>query len=115
MTSSDGNEKMPTRTVKRTPRRGQILDANYTPLVTSVSFYDIHMDPVVIKQELFDREISNFCAELSDLYPNKSAHEYEVYIRKARVIVHATYSFKKMVTNDERKKLREMPIFNKGD
>jgi cell division protein FtsI (penicillin-binding protein 3) len=114
MTSSDGNEKMPTRTVKRTPRRGQILDANYTPLVTSVSFYDIHMDPVVIKQELFDREISNLCAELSDLYPNKSAHEYEVYIRKARVDSSRYLLIKKMVTNDERKKLRAMPIFNKG-
>ena len=37
--SSEGGENMPTRVTKRTPRRGQILDANYTPLVTSVSFF----------------------------------------------------------------------------
>ena len=114
MTSSDGNEKMPTRTVKRAPRRGQILDANYTPLVTSVSFYVIHMDPVVINKELFDREISNLCTELANLYPTKSAHEYEVYIRKARIDSSRYLLIKKMVTNDERKKLRAMPIFNKG-
>ena len=35
------NEKIPIRYVKRTPRRGQILDVNYTPLVTSVSFFCI--------------------------------------------------------------------------
>ena len=114
MTSSDGNEKMPTRTVKKTPRRGQILDANYTPLVTSVSFYDIHMDPVVIKQELFDKEISNLCKELSEMYPSKTAHEYENYIRKARKDSVRYLLIKKKVTNVERKQLRSMPIFEKG-
>ncbi|MDG1147879.1 MAG: hypothetical protein P8N52_06190, partial [Crocinitomicaceae bacterium] len=54
MSSTDGNVKMPTRTVKRSPRRGQILDANYTPLVTSISFFDIHMDPTVIKEKIFN-------------------------------------------------------------
>ena len=48
LSSSNGTEKMPTRTVLKEPRRGELLDFNYTPLVTSVSFYDIHMDPTVV-------------------------------------------------------------------
>lgn len=114
MSSTDGNEKMPTRTVKRTPRRGQILDANYTPLVTSVSFFDIHMDPTVIKQDLFDEQISSLCIELTELYPEKSAKEYERFIRQGRKRGSRYLLIKKKATNEERKKLREMPIFEKG-
>ncbi|MCH2229867.1 MAG: transpeptidase family protein [Crocinitomicaceae bacterium] len=114
MSSTDGNEKMPTRTVKRTPRRGQILDANYTPLVTSVSFFDIHMDPTVVKDKLFDEQISSLCIELADLYPEKSAKEYETMIREGRNRGARYLLIKKKATNEERKKLREMPIFEKG-
>lgn len=114
MASTDGQEKMPTRTVKRTPRRGQILDANYTPLVTSVSFYDIHMDPTVVKEEIFSTEVSSLAKELSKMYPTKSAHEYEVYIREGRKKGARYLLIKKMVTSEERKKLREMPIFKLG-
>lgn len=114
MTSNGAHEKLPTRIVKKQPRMGQILDADYTPLVTSVSFYDIHMDPVVVKQSLFDKEISNLASELSKMYPNKSKGEYERYIRKARRDSSRYILIKKKVTNDERKKLSTFPIFNKG-
>ena len=50
---------LPVRTTERIPRRGEILDVNYTPLVTSVSLYEIHMDPTVVKQEVFDKEIND--------------------------------------------------------
>ena len=53
----DGSEKIPTRQIERIPRRGEILDINKTPLLTSVSFFDIHMDPTVCKQEIFDKNI----------------------------------------------------------
>ena len=62
-------EKIPTRAVKRYPRRGEVLDRNYTPLVTSVSFYDIHMDPGVVDQEVFDRDISDLARGLSGNLP----------------------------------------------
>ena len=112
--SSETGENMPTRVTKRTPRRGQILDANYTPLVTSVSFYDIHMDPTVIKDKLFDKEISNLCTELAELFPSKTAHEYEVYIKKGRTKKRRYLLLKKKASNAERKKLHLMPIFKEG-
>lgn len=114
LSSSDGNEKMPTRTVLREPRRGQILDANYTPLVTSVSFYDIHMDPLVVKRDLFDKEVSNLCIALNDMYPEKTARKYEQEIREARADSVRYLLIRRKVTNEERKKLREMPIFKEG-
>jgi cell division protein FtsI (penicillin-binding protein 3) len=114
MTSSDGNEKMPTRVVERTPRRGQILDANYTPLVTSVSFYDIHMDPQVPDEELFNRDVHALCEGLHKLFPEKSTRQYEERIRKGRRDGSRYILIKRKATNEERKELRKLPIFEKG-
>src|SRR5690606_35298210 len=114
LSSTDGNERMPTRVVKREPRRGQILDNNYTPLVTSVSFFDIHMDPTVVKDDVFEKEVRNLSIELNKLWPEKSAREYEDLIRTGKrresryVLIH------KKASNEERKLLHKMPIFNLG-
>ena len=114
MSSANGNEKIPTRTVKSKPRRGQILDANYTPLVTSISFYDIHMDPTVINENVFNEQIEELCSELSKLFPNKNPKEYELKIRKARKNKSRYVLIKKKATNEERKKLNQLPIFKLG-
>lgn len=113
-TSTITNKKLPTRIVKRVPRRGQILDANYTPLVTSISFYDIHMDPTVIKAKLFNKEIHQLSIELSALFQNKTAKEYEIYIKRGRENNKRYLLLKKKATNVERKALHEMPIFKEG-
>ena len=112
--AADGNDKIPTRTVEREPRRGQIVDINYRPLVTSVSFYDIHMDPTVAKQEVFDKDLHTLCVELNKMYPSKSVGDYEYMIRNGRTKNSRYLLIKKKATNDERKKLREMPIFEHG-
>ncbi len=114
MASTDGNEVIPTRTVKREPRRGQILDNNYTPLVTSISFFDIHMDPTVIDNDLFEEEIKKLSLELNKLFPNKTAKEYEDFIRAGRDRKSRYLLIHKKATNEERKALRKMPIFEKG-
>ncbi len=107
-------EKMPVRTVKKIPRRGEILDVNYTPLVTSVSFYDIHMDPTVVDQKTFDTDLGELCKGLTRFYPERSAREWETYIRTARNRGSRYVMIRKKVTNDERKRLRELPIFKLG-
>ena len=114
MASANGNEKIPTRTVKSIPRRGQILDANYTPLVTSISFYDIHMDPTVITETVFNEQIEELCSKLSTLFPNSNPKEYELKIRKARKKNSRYVLIKKKATNEERKKLKQFPIFKLG-
>ncbi|MCJ8291762.1 MAG: transpeptidase family protein [Crocinitomicaceae bacterium] len=114
MSTSAGSVKMPTRTVDRTPRRGQIVDANYTPLVTSVSFYDIHMDPTVVPQAMIDSSLSDLAVALNELYPEKTAREYERIVLSGRTNGRRYVLIHKRATNEERKKLNEMPIFKEG-
>jgi cell division protein FtsI (penicillin-binding protein 3) len=113
--SGKKNEKIPIRYVKRTPRRGQILDANYTPLVTSVSLYDIRMDPTVVKEKVFEEEVTDLARGLAAMYPkDRSAREYENSIRSARERGSRYLLIRKKVTNDERRKIAKLPIFNRG-
>ena len=112
--SASTEEKMPIRPVKRIPRRGEILDANYTPLVTSVSFYDIHMDPTVVDQKTFDAEVTNLASGLAKMYPVKTSREYENMIRTGRQRKSRYLMIRKKVTNEERKALASLPIFKLG-
>ena len=111
---NDVDKKLPVQIVKRVPRMGEILDMNGIPLVTSVTFYDIHMDPTVVDQKVFDSELAGLAAGLHRLYPDKSAREYENEIRRARESKSRYLLIRKRVTNDERKRLNKLPIFNLG-
>ncbi len=110
----ESDEVIPVRIVKRYPRMGEILDENMVPLVSSVTFYDIHMDPTVVKQEIFDEKVSELAAGLSRIYPEKTAREYENQIRSARANGSRYLSIKNKVTNEQRKRLRTLPIFELG-
>lgn len=110
----ESDEVIPVRIVKRYPRMGEILDENMVPLVSSVTFYDIHMDPTVVKQEIFDEKVSELAEGLSRIYPEKTAREYENQIRSARANGSRYLSIKNKVTNEQRKRLRALPIFELG-
>lgn len=107
-------EKVPTRTMEKYPRRGEILDRNYTPLLTSVSFYDLYMDPTVVDQEAFDRDISDLCKGLHDLFPQTSARDYEAFIRAGRARGNRYLIIKKGATNAQRREVALLPIFKLG-
>ena len=108
------DKKIPVRTVKRIPRMGEILDRNGIPLVTSVTYYDIHMDPTVVDQKVFDDELSDLGEELHKIYPDKSANEYIDLIRKGRFNKSRYVHIRSRVTNEERKRLSKLPIFREG-
>lgn len=107
-------EKIPTRMVKKYPRRGEVLDRNYTPLITSVSFFDIHMDPTVVDKEVFDEELGDLCAGLSKIFRETSARDFENYIRRGRANGRRYITIKLRATNEQRNQVRELPIFNLG-
>ncbi len=109
-----GPGKIPTRSVLRYPRRGEIMDRNYTPLITSVSFFDIHMDPTVVDQEIFDKEIGALCAGLHRIFPETSARDFENYIRKGRARGRRYLTIKLRATNEQRRELAKLPIFERG-
>lgn len=106
--------QLPTRVVNRVPRMGQILDRNEVPLITSVTFYDIYMDPTVVEEKLFDAKVSELAQGLHGLYPVNSARSYEEKIRKARANGVRYLLIRRKVTNYERKRLRKLPIFDLG-
>lgn len=107
-------EKIPTRIVKRSPRLGEVLDANRTPLVTSVSKFDIYMDPTVASQQNFDKYVTDLSRGLSKLFPEMSAREFENHIRQGRARKSRYLLIKKKVTNAERRQMSELPLFNLG-
>jgi cell division protein FtsI (penicillin-binding protein 3) len=107
-------EKIPTRMVNKYPRRGEILDRNYTPLLTSVSFYNLHMDPTVVDQDVFDKEVGDLALGLSRLFPETSARDFENYIRKGRVRGKRYLTIKMRANNEQRRQVKELPIFRLG-
>ena len=108
------SDKIQQRSAMITPRRGEILDANASPLVTSVAFYDIYVDPTTVKKEVWEKNISDLSKGLSELFGDKTAREYENYLREARSKKQRYVLIKKGVTNEVRLALRKLPIFELG-
>jgi cell division protein FtsI (penicillin-binding protein 3) len=113
---SDGKkeEKLPVKYVQKDPRRGEILDSEYTPLATTVTYYEVRLDPTVIDQRVFDRELMALCRELESFNANKTAREYFNSILLARKRGNRYLLLFRKVTNEQRKKLRTFPIFSLG-
>lgn len=107
-------EKIPTRIVKRMPRLGDVLDIHRTPLVTSVSKFDIYMDPLVPSQDVFDKNVTELSRGLHNLFPDMSAREFENHIRQGRNRKSRYLLIRRKVSNAERRQIRELPIFNLG-
>ena len=113
---STPQEKLPTRTILRLPRRGEILDANYTPLVTSVSFYEIYMDPTVVDQKIFDDSITDLANGIATIFPDqyRTSRYWEEKIRQIRAKKKRYLRIKSKASNEDRRRLRALPIFNMG-
>ncbi len=110
----EAESRIPKRYVDKIPRMGDILDCNGISLVTSVSLFDIYMDPTVPKAEVFDSEITELSGKLATIFPDMSAREYENYIRRARARGNRYLLLKKKATNEQRRILRTFPIFELG-
>lgn len=113
-TTPGSGPKLEQRIATIEPRRGEILDAHLNPLVTSVSFYDIYMDPVTVDEKVWRQGIGELSAGLSQMFGDRTPREYEEYLREAREQKRRYVLIKRRATNEERKKLRQLPIFNRG-
>ena len=96
------------------PRRGEVLDINGSPLVTSVAFYDIYMDPTIVKKDVWQSNIQALCDSLSKVFPEKTPKEFRVYLENARTRKNRYVPLRKNVSNDTRKRLRTFPILELG-
>ncbi|MFM8244134.1 MAG: hypothetical protein ACKN86_15125, partial [Crocinitomicaceae bacterium] len=111
---SSSDDKIPYRTVERLARKGEILDRNYNTLLTHVTYYDIYMDPTVVDQKVFDKDLNELGQALQKMYPKENEAHYVDLILKARKEGSRSVLIRKAVTNDQRLKLRKLPIFKLG-
>ncbi|MBT5438324.1 MAG: transpeptidase family protein [Flavobacteriales bacterium] len=109
-----GDDRIPKKTINEEAEYGDILDKDLNPLVTTISYYDIAMDPSVVDQKVFDTEISKLSEGLSEIFKDRTPREYENLIRSKRANSKEYVLLQKQVTNDQRKQLRKLPIFELG-
>ncbi|WP_339043911.1 penicillin-binding protein [Cardinium endosymbiont of Tipula unca] len=95
--------------------RGNIYADNGSLLATSLPFYTVALDPTVSSDESFKHGIDLLSTNLSDFYGDFPAKYYKEKITHARkknkkyLTIH-----KKYITYEERKKMRQWPIFEQG-
>lgn len=111
---SSTSEMIKTREAKKEPRRGEILDSKGSPLLTSVSEFDIYFDPVTVDTKDFNAEIENLSIELAKIFPKRNARDWETYLRNAKAKKRRYVLIEKKVKSETRRKLRTLPIFNLG-
>ena len=113
---SESDSKIPDSTIMKPARKGDILDRNMNTLLTHVPYYDIYMDPTVIKEEILDKDLNNLAQGLQDVLKekNKTAQYFIDKILSAREQGKMSILIKRKVTNEQRNKLKSLPIFNLG-
>ena len=116
LSNDDSAGKMPIRYVKRYPRMGEVLDCNGVSLVTSISYYNLYMDPTVPSKELFDSQITDLSIKMSKMFPKSYAtpREFEMYVRVQRKQGNKYLLIKKKVTNEQRRYIKTFPIYKEG-
>lgn len=102
--------------------RGNIFDKNGNLLATSLPFFEIRMDLLVPRQDLFDREIDSLAISLANFFPEgKSSYEWRSEMITARKDGKAgkksgsRYHFiKRNLTFDQVDIIRDFPLFRHG-
>ncbi len=113
---SVSSKEIPTRIVEKSPHMGNILDCNNTTLLTTVSFYDIFMDPTAASDKEFKSKYVKLGEKLFKLFPKsfQSSREYSNYIKNQREDTIRYLIIKRKVTNEQRNLIRKFPIFENG-
>ena len=95
--------------------RGNIYSDNGSLLATSLPFYKIALDPTLVKDEIFRRDIDSLSLLLASYYKDRSATDYKRMILDAResgkqyLILN-----KKQINFQTKKEMSTWPIFREG-
>ena len=101
--------------VKIKASRGNIFSDDGSLLAISMPLYNIYMDLSVIEKNTFSSEIESLSIALSELFNDKSAKEYEKYLRDSRARKKNKYvKLKNKVTHNDLNLLKDFPILNLG-
>ena len=95
--------------------RGNIFSDDGSLLAISMPLYNVFLDLSVIDEQLFDDDISNLSQSLSILFKDKSAKEYEQYLRDSRSKKRNKYvKLRNKVSHNELTMLKSFPILKLG-
>lgn len=94
--------------------RGNVISKNGTLLATSVPRYSIYFDPVSVKSDLFDSEVTQLADSLSRLLKNKSKQQYVSYLKDARAKKRRYVKIANKVSVADYKRMQKFPIFREG-
>ena len=94
--------------------RGNVFSKNGTLLATSVPRYSIYFDPLSVKADLFNSEVSQLADSLSRLLKNKSKQQYVSYLKDARAKKKRYVKIANKVSVGDYKRMQKFPIFREG-
>ena len=93
--------------------RGNVYDANYNLLATSVPKFDVRFDAVTVAEKLFKDEVENLAKSLSNEFGKSTAY-YSKLLRKARVNKNRYLLLCRNVGYAQYMRVKSFPILNKG-
>ena len=95
--------------------RGNILSDDGSLLAISMPLYNIFLDMSVMSDVLFDRHIVEISDALSNLFEDKTAEEYDQFLRLAKNSKKNKYvRLQLKATHNDLKVLKSLPIFKLG-
>lgn len=97
--------------------RGNVFADNEprTTLALSVPRYNVYMDLMTVKEELFEASIEALSDSLSSIFSHKTKIEWESTLRYEREVDSNQYfKIKTRLKNAELRRLKTFPIFKKG-
>lgn len=112
--SSGNAKKKKERIVKIAAMRGEIKDADGNALVTSVPYYELRMDPTVVKSKLFKDSLSALCKGLASIFPEHDQLSLMTKLQQARNKGNRYLKIEAGVPHDVLEQVKELPIFNMG-
>jgi len=93
--------------------RGNVVSEDGNLLATSMSKYDIRMDVVTVKNEVFEKNIHALSVALSDMF-GKSVGVYKAKLRKARRSKNRYLLIERNLGYMDYLKVKSFPIFRLG-
>ncbi|MEL6358379.1 MAG: penicillin-binding protein 2, partial [Bacteroidota bacterium] len=101
------------RPIKAT--RGNIYGSNGSLLATSLPFYRVVLDPCIVDDTTFQKDIDKLSKRLAGFYQDRSAESYQKSIRKARQAKRRYLVLsKRQISYQDRKQMEQWPIFCLG-
>lgn len=95
--------------------RGNIYASDGSLLATSLPFYQVALDPCVVDETVFQRDIAALSIKLAALYQDRSPEAYQALIRHARQAKRRYLAFpRKWINYQEKKTMCQWPIFCHG-